>query len=276
VLVRRGRSRRRCGPAALLATLAWLAQAAGPPASDAAAGGVVSHGSRSVPVVALTIDDGWSPSNCRRVARILLEKGVTATFFPVGSAVLAAPATWRWIASQGFPIGNHTATHAGLAGSWAVAYREIVTARRIIEGATGRPMIRVVRPPRGEWNGTTVSAAAAAGFGTVLLWDATFGDTGHRSDAAHRWLATRGTYGSVILMHCGPASSVRILPAVIDAYLARGIRFVTVPELLRLRAAPASWAGFARVQPGWPYLAPQPLGPAGRGWRVPHGAPPSP
>ena len=44
--------------------------------------------------------------------------------------------------------------------------------------------------------------------------------------------ALAGTPGSVNPMHCGARDTVDLLPGIIDDYLARGYRFVTVPELL--------------------------------------------
>ena len=46
--------------------------------------------------------------------------------------------------------------------------------------------------------------------------------------------ATAGRAGSIVLMHIGPASTPRILAAVIARYRAQGYRFVTIPELLAL------------------------------------------
>jgi peptidoglycan-N-acetylglucosamine deacetylase len=41
-----------------------------------------------------------------------------------------------------------------------------------------------------------------------------------------------GGAGSIVLLHAGPAATIAALPAIIAGYRARGIRLVTVPELL--------------------------------------------
>lgn len=255
----RGRRIAAIATAAIVLAVTMLAASPGP----VAAAVVISHGSRAVPVVALTIDDGFDAANCQAVAEILRAKGATATFFPTAGAVAGAPGTWRRIAAMGFPIGNHTVGHRDLTKLDRPAIiANLRRDRAVVEAVIGRPMVRVLRPPFGAWNATVREAAGAAGFPTVLLWDTTFADSSTAPDASHLRTATSGTYGSVVLLHCGPSRSVRILAAVIDAYRARGIDFVTIPMLFRLAADPGSWAGFARgsmAAPSQPPKAPDAL-----------------
>jgi hypothetical protein len=96
-------------------------------------------------------------------------------------------------------------------------------------------MLDVFRPPYGAWDATTLRAAAAAGFPTVLTWDTSDRDTSPQGTLAHMLAAAdRGTNGSVILLHCGPNATPYLVPSIIDHYRARGFRFVTVPQLLGL------------------------------------------
>jgi peptidoglycan/xylan/chitin deacetylase (PgdA/CDA1 family) len=218
----------------------------------------VSHGSRATKRIALTIDDGASPKACAAMLEILRRKRVPATFFPVARYVAGAPALWRSIAAQGFPIGNHTYDHPVLTRlSYAHQVAEIVQARRTVEAVTHVRMIRVVRPPTGAYNASVLRAARAAGFGTLLTWDTTFGDTSSRPSMVHQIRnAERGRNGSVILMHC-KAISVKTLEPVIDYYLARGFTFVTVPQLLGFKGPVPV---FPPIPPGraalaaWPFI----------------------
>lgn len=200
----------------------------------------ISHGPRTAPVVALTFDDGWSPANCRRILATLIGDGVPATFFPIADDMRLDPAFWRLVADAGYPIGNHTLTHPEMPSlTYAAQLREIDGARRLAESITKRPMLRVFRPPYGAYDGPTLAAAAAAGFPTVLLWDTSDRDTSLHGTVAEMLAAgERGTNGSVVLLHCGPDATPILLPALIAAYRARGLRFVTVPQLLRLHWTP--------------------------------------
>jgi peptidoglycan/xylan/chitin deacetylase (PgdA/CDA1 family) len=213
------------------------------PTAAAAAHRPVYHGSRDGHVVALTFDDGWSVSATARIFEILQRRGVPATFFPYAMAVTRAPSLWREIAAAGYPIGGHTKNHPDLTQlpAWRVK-AELDTARTIVEGITGRAMVRVFRPPFGARNTAVDSDAASAGFATDVLWDVDAGDASLGSDwATVFWHAIRGGNGSIVLMHAGPAVTPTALDAVISNYQARGFRFVTIPELLGETSAP--WPG---------------------------------
>jgi peptidoglycan/xylan/chitin deacetylase (PgdA/CDA1 family) len=216
-----------------LAILLALGSAVATSAADATVR-LIYHGSRARPVVALTFDDGYSASNCASILDTLERRGVTATFFPYAWAVSAAPAFWRRVAADGYPIANHTTSHPDMTRlGLADAIAEITRARGIIERITGQPMIGVFRPPYGAWNATVIEASREAGFPTVLLWDVDTRDWSRSATASsvlHAGL--RGTDGSVVLMHCGPDVTPGILDQLITGYEERGFGFVTVPQLL--------------------------------------------
>lgn len=205
---------------------------------------VREHGPRTHPVVALTIDDGWNPAACRAVFEILERRHVPATFFPVAQAMSADKKLWREIAQRGYPIGDHTARHTHLAGKSVAEQLAAITAGRAwARRITGVATIRVVRPPAAEWDAATVTAASRAGERLVLLWDISSGDTArHPTEDGLIRHATRGKDGSVILMHCNRMISAVVLDRVIDAYLARGFTFVTVPQLFGLKGPVPKYA----------------------------------
>ena len=196
--------------------------------------GVVSHGPRDDKVVALTFDDGWNTPRCQKILKILVTEKVPATFFPNALYVRQHPEFWRKVAELGFPIGNHTVNHRDLTKLTGVGvFKEINRDREIVEQITGVRMIRVMRPPYGSYNKRTLRFAARAGFPTILLWDVTASDTSRRaSERSMIKAALSGRNGSVVVLHCGPKATPRILPRIIEGYRARGFRFVTVPVLL--------------------------------------------
>ena len=200
--------------------------------------GVVSHGARDEKVIALTFDDGWSTPRRQKILDILVAHNVPAMFFPNALYVRRSPAFWRRVAKLGFPIGNHTVNHRDLTElSSKAVFKEIDRDRQIVEKITGVPMIRVMRPPYGFYNKRTLRQAARAGFPTLLLRDATASDTSRRaSKRSMIKAALSGRNGSVVMLHCGPKSTPRILPKIIEGYRARGFRFVTVPVLLGIDA----------------------------------------
>lgn len=238
---------RALGAALLVALLASLLAGAAP-ASGAPppAVPVLSHGPAGQRVVALTFDDGWSGATTRRILAILRKEHVAATFFPYGIEVRKFPDVWREVAGAGYPIGNHTWSHPDLS-TWSekATLSQLERERAIIESVTGVPSLRLVRPPYGAWTQATAAAARDAGYEALALWDVDTLDWRGASAATIERRAETGHSGSIILMHAGPAATVRALPAIIAWYRAHGYGFVTVPELLGTgepfaRAVPAT------------------------------------
>ena len=242
------------------AVAAFLVLALGSRDVAAASARVVLHGPRDDKVIALTFDDGWSTPRCQKILDILVAQKVPATFFPNALYVREHPAFWRRVAELGFPIGNHTVNHRDLTElSPSAVFREIDRDRQIVERITGVPMIRVVRPPYGSYDKQTLRQAARAGFPTLLLWDVTANDTVRgTSDRSMVRDALRGRSGSVVVLHCGPKATPRILRKIIDGYRSRGFRFVTVPVLLGIdapnREARRPWV-WSRLHPALGHVA---------------------
>jgi len=218
---------------------------------------IVFHGDRTKRVLALTVDDGWSPERVRVIFGELQRANIAATFMPYTQAMTADRALWRQIADAGYPIGNHTVTHPDLTKlSAARQLAEIGGARSMAEQIIGRPTIRVFRPPYGAYNQSVVNAAIEAGFPTVMLWDTSDRDTSPEGSAAEMIAAgEQGTNGSILMAHGGPVVTPSILPTIIAYYLARGYRFVTVSELLGLPGPVPTTTG---AQPAGAHSQPSP------------------
>ena len=215
----------------VVATLTVLSMVV--PTGAAAGIPIVRHGPRTDKVVALTFDDGWSRPRCEAILSILERERVAATFFPISIYVKRDATFWRKVAALGFPIGNHTVHHLDLSKlPYQQQVDEIARARDTM-AKVGVPMTPLFRPPYGAWNGDTLIAAEAAGYTKFMIWDTTIGDTSQLgNDTTHLQDAVRGKAGSIVLMHCGPGITPRLLPKVIASYRQRGFRFVTVPQLL--------------------------------------------
>lgn len=207
--------------------------AAAPPALGATAR-IVSNGSRSQPVVALTFDDGDSPAAVSSILGILRAADVPATFFPIATAMRAAPAVWQRVANAGYPIGNHSVTHPELTTLSDARLRyEVQEATAIITATSGRPPIDVLRPPYGAWNERVAAAAAAGGYPTLMLWDVDPRDwSGIAATTIVERVLGAARDGSVILLHAGPNHTPEALPAIITGLRARGFGFATVPQLI--------------------------------------------
>jgi len=209
-----------------------------PPACDPAPAGltaapVMSHGSRSRKVVALTFDDGYNPTNTLRILDVLRKYRVNATFFVTGRAVELFPAVWREVAGAGFPIGDHTYDHHDLKGlCFHAQLRELTRQADVLRDALGTGPVALMRPPYGARDRVTTLAAAAAGDEAIVTWDVDTRDWSGIGATAIARRALAGGKGSIVLMHTLYWTTASALPRIIAGYRARGFTFVTVGELL--------------------------------------------
>jgi peptidoglycan/xylan/chitin deacetylase (PgdA/CDA1 family) len=193
----------------------------------------VRHGSRNVPVVALTFDDGRGPVALRAILAILADAGAQATFFPHADVMARDAEAWRLVVAAGHPVGNHTFSHANLVDLDEAAIRaDIVDFRTTADPLLGTPSAPYFRPPYGAWDERVAAIAADEGYRRILLWDVDTRDWSALSPVDLTARALTGREGSIILMHAGPASTVGALPGIITGFRARGFGFVTIPQLL--------------------------------------------
>ena len=195
---------------------------------------VVRDGRADRPQIALTIDDGYDTGVCHQMLDTLRSRKVPATWFPIGKNVAAHAHFWRDVARD-YPIANHTQFHAILPALGARKIRrQIRLAEWTVQRVTGKPILKVFRPPGGALDARVRWIAGSLGYPVLLIWDTTNLDTDLRASQGERLSAAlRGTNGSVILMHCNHQWSADLLPRIIRSYRQRGYRFVTVGHLLK-------------------------------------------
>jgi len=193
--------------------------AAGPPASHD---------------VALSFDDGPS-EDTPRVLDILEAEQVPATFFEVGREIAGREATLRRIVADGDVIGDHTWSHLDLTKHPKQVVPQLASTRDAVARATGGYTPCLFRPPYGALDPAVVRDAAGLGLATVT-WDVDPRDWSlPGTKRIVRTVLSETRPGSIILLHDGGGpreQTVAALPAIIRALRARGLRFVTVPQLL--------------------------------------------
>jgi len=190
------------------------------------------------PEVALTFDDGPSPSTTPRVLAELAKAGARATFFLVGRKALAHPELVREIAAAGHELGLHGFEHDrlfSLRGSARVA-ADIRRTQAAI-AAAGVPEPQLFRPPVGFVSHLTVWGARQAGV-TLVGCSARALD-GLRSaspaNVAER-LQRALRPGALLAMHDASErddyvpASIAALPGVLQTMAERRLRPVTLSE----------------------------------------------
>jgi cellulose synthase/poly-beta-1,6-N-acetylglucosamine synthase-like glycosyltransferase/peptidoglycan/xylan/chitin deacetylase (PgdA/CDA1 family) len=201
--------------------------------------------------IALTFDDGPSPRWTPRILAVLRAHHVPATFFVVGSQVVAHPGLVRRELADGHELGSHTFTHADLGSlpGWR-ANLELSLTQVALAGATGRHTALFRLPYSSTVDALTTDQlrgerdAARQGYLDVLA-------DRDSEDWRRPGVATivaralpDGTDGAVIMLHDGGgdrSQTVAALQRLIPMLQARGDRFTTVSGLAGL--APGSATG---------------------------------
>jgi peptidoglycan/xylan/chitin deacetylase (PgdA/CDA1 family) len=209
--------------------------AADPPPSS----GIVTHGSRDVPMVALTFDACPTKPPVElddRIPAELVAAQAPATFFVSGRWAKTLPDAVRRLAAEPlFEIGNHSTRHPHLKKLDAAHVRtELAETQDILEGLAGRRP-RWFRPPFGEVDARIAGEAAAVGLGTINF-DVASGDPAPgmtKTRLVHAVLANVRP-GSIVVLHANHRRfpTADALPEIIAGLRAKGFELVTVSRLV--------------------------------------------
>lgn len=181
--------------------------------------------------VALTFDDGPKRGTTDVLLDGLKERGVSATFFLVGSQIAENRDLVARMAAEGHQVGNHTWSHTSLqkAGK-AVLEAELGRTDELLTAILGEGEYWV-RPPYGlmeEWERQLVDVP-------LVKWNVDPRDWESRDkDKILAAILEAVEPNSIILLHDIYEPSVKAALAAVDALQRQGYWFVTVEELLRL------------------------------------------
>ncbi len=192
--------------------------------------------------IALTFDDGPGPFT-PQVVSVLARENVPATFFAVGVLEKYFHAGTSEIVARGYPIGDHTQSHAPMSKLSKADQRSQIIQETSAVGAFGAPFPRLFRPPYGLWSRTTLGLLRTYKM-LMVLWTVDTEDYRRPGVAAIVSSAVQGARpGAIILMHDAGGNrqeTVDALPQIISKLRSRGYRFVTIPRLLLDNPAPAN------------------------------------
>lgn len=214
-------------------------------------GKTIVAGAPGVREVALTFDDGPNPPYTDRILDVLHSERVPATFFVVGRAAVAYPATLRRMVRDGHALGNHTWDHAHLIVQSPAAMRvELERTDAAIAKITGRHTT-LMRPPFGARDFAVIGEAHRLGYRVVMWSDPLPRDWEQPGDATiARRVTERVSDGSIIVLHdgnrgklcsrdrrasprdCDRSQDVAATREIVDTLRSRGFRFVTIPRLI--------------------------------------------
>jgi peptidoglycan/xylan/chitin deacetylase (PgdA/CDA1 family) len=187
--------------------------------------------------VSLTFDDGPDPDVTPRVLDLLQGRGARASFFCIGARARQHPSLVGEIRRRGHEVENHTFTHphhfAWLGPSRLAA--EIGRAQEALGSlADGAP--QWFRAPAGIRSPLLDPVLARQGLALASWTRRGFDAWSRDPDAVTRRLLRRIRGGDILLLHDGAAGGgggrmvLDVLPRVLDALEARGLRSVPLPR----------------------------------------------
>jgi len=185
------------------------------------------------PIVALSLDDGPTPEGTLAALAALERGGARATFFLIGRQVERNPDEVRRILAAGHEAANHSWSHKWMIGRSSAWYDEEIARTAAALQRLGARGPLLFRPPFGK-KLFGLPLAAARQRHRMVMWDVAEPDTQDpRAYAAY--VVQRARPGSIILMHVMYRSNRvarEALPLVLDGLRRKGLRVVTVGELL--------------------------------------------
>ncbi|WP_027344486.1 polysaccharide deacetylase family protein [Hamadaea tsunoensis] len=194
----------------------------------------IVHGPRDRPAVALTFHGQGTTAQVVALLAALETGGARGTVLAVGAWLAQAPDLAARITAHGHELGNHTQHHIDIAHRDAAAtYAEINDCATVLRDLTGSPG-RWFRPSQTRHSTALIRVQAArAGYGTCLSYDVDSLDyTDPGPAAVVRTTLKSVQKGSIVSMHCGHDGTIHALPEVLTGLRVRGLRAVTVTELL--------------------------------------------
>src|SRR5437016_11795120 len=193
------------------------------------------------PYIAMTFDDGPSATLTPKLLDILAAHHIKATFFVIGENVVQHPEVVARAAREGNEIGNHSCSHPDFGKmSDDGVRRELRRTDDAIKSATGTGPT-LMRPPYGSLTARQKRWIHDEFGYQIILWDVDPLDWKRPGPAVvcNRILKeTRA--GSIVLSHDIHPGTIEAMPRTFDQLEAKGFKFVTVSELIRM----------ARPEPG--------------------------
>jgi peptidoglycan/xylan/chitin deacetylase (PgdA/CDA1 family) len=221
-----------------IAFVALLSVLSAAPVASQAGWNEISSGDPASGMVALTFDAGSVDGPTASILDTLRVRGLQVTFFLTGQWVESYPDLARQVAADGHELSNHTYYHPDLT---LLSYQQIVWeldyTNGIIESKLGRTSRPWFRPPFGARNQRVLDIAGELGFRSIY-WTLDSGDWRNNATTAGvlaRVLNNVGP-GDIVVHHVAAYPTAEALPTILDSLLTRGLRVVTVSELLGLAA----------------------------------------
>lgn len=177
--------------------------------------------------VALTFDDGPS-FYTDKLLDILKENEVKATFFVLGRSAKIQSDTISRMVLEGHDIGNHSFDHKDLKTlNSDEVERQIKETNDLIAGISGYKL-KLLRPPYGAYSKELITMIDMP----LILWSIDPEDWKDRDRDLVLARMSEARAGDIILAHDIYPSTIEAIPELITKLKARGLKFVSISDLV--------------------------------------------
>ncbi len=194
----------------------------------------VARGAPNKKEVALTFDDGPG-AQTPQILKILNQTKTPATFFQLGQNVAEFPLAAQAVAVSGYPIGDHTTDHKDLKTLSRADQEAEIDGMTNTSRQHGLQSPVLFRPPYGSYNKDTLDVLAKRKM-IMALWAVDSEDWRLPGvDAIVQNVLGNIQAGDIVLMHDAGgdrSQTIAALPRIIAGLKQRGLKPVTVPQLL--------------------------------------------
>jgi len=209
---------------------------------------IVTAGTESQKIIALTFDDGPHPKFTPQILDLLNKYEAKATFFVLGKHVQLYPEILSKLITEGHDVGNHTFTHIDVRrSSYTKIKEEFENTQSIIFQTAGKKP-SLFRPPFGFLSEYTLQVIEET-ESKIVLWSANQDPKDWKGlyykEIANHILRNIGN-GNIILLHdyvsTRESQTVKALSIILPELVEQGYRFVTISELLEISGCSCSEA----------------------------------
>ena len=187
------------------------------------------------PYIALTFDDGPDEKLTPRLLDLLAQHHVHATFFVLGENAVAHPEILQRAVREGHEIGNHSWSHPNLAKMSEENVRSQIKRTEELIASTIGSRSTLFRPPYGSLTEHQKRFVHNELGYEIILWEVDPFDWKRPGPSIVSSRILKETRpGAIVLAHDIHAQTIQAMPETLTGLEAKGFKFVTVSELLKL------------------------------------------
>ena len=185
--------------------------------------------------VYLTFDAGYDNGNIKKIVDILSELDVPATIFCTGDFIVRSPELIKYIDDNNVLVGNHMYSHKEINKiSHDELVREINKTEEVYKQITNKEMVKLFRPPKGEFDRKSLMNIKALGYKT-FFWSIAYVDWNTKDqkgvDYTYNSVVDNIHDGAIILMHTVSDDNVLALPKIIEMIRSMGYEFDSIENI---------------------------------------------